>query len=121
MKNFIVLFVFCSTTVFGSAVSFIFDSNRKSENYPNQNVVCFSDKKSQSQYFTLQEANDLLGKKVFFKNEHGKHTGKIISFEMIETDKFLIEIYSGKGVEDENYRITFHDKKQFENELELIN
>ncbi len=72
--------------------------------------------------FTIREANQLFGKKVISKNGNFRKSeiGRIVSFEMVAPDKFLIEIYWGKGAADENSTVTFHDKESFSRDLELV-
>lgn len=117
MKNFLVLITFISTVLFGLMVSDSFDDSAKFDNYPHRTEETF-----EKPLFTLQQANLLVGKKVISKNVNFKENeiGRIISFEMVAPDKFLIEIYWGNGAEDENSTVTFHDKQWFSRDFEVL-
>ena len=115
MKNFVILIAFVSTTLLGLAIS---DSIKFSVNLNSQfscDGILRSDDEFKESFFTLQEADLLVGKKVITKNSDFAEyeIGRIVSFEMIAPEKILIEVYWGSGAADENSRITFHDKENF--------
>ncbi len=121
MRNFLALFVFISTMLCGISISGVFSSSDNAEK--NYCVYDFNDTEKQidNSFFTLPEANYLVGKKVISKNSAvGKNEfGRIVTFEMVATDKFLVEIYWGKGADDENSTVTFHDKNDFKEDFEI--
>jgi hypothetical protein len=88
MKNFLVLAVFLSTMVFGLIIAGSTDLANES----NSDCTLLTNETFDKPFFTLREANRLSGKKVISKNKHFKknETGRIISFEMIAPDKFLV-------------------------------
>lgn len=116
MKNFVVLVVFLATMIFGLIVSTDF-TNKSNSDFAHSTNETF-----ENTFFTLLEANRLTGKKVISKNRNFRNgeTGRIISFEMIAPDKFLIEVYWGKGALDENSTVTFHCKESFSGEFRVL-
>ena len=117
MKNFVVLIIFLSTMFFGLLLAGSSDSTNKFENRSLQ-----TDETSDKSLFTLCEANRLSGKKVISKNRNLRknRTGRIVSFEMVAPERFLIEIYWGNGAEDENSTVTFHDKESLSRDFEIL-
>jgi hypothetical protein len=122
MKNFFVLTAFLFTTLIGLVSSNLFQPKTEIEQSFYQNNFCeFSD--FEEKYFTLDEANEIFGKKVISKdrNFNFEKSGRIISYEMFSPDKLLIEIYWGNGADDENSTVTFHDKISFQRDFQIVN
>lgn len=122
MKNFLILAVFISTMLLGLVISNSLVSYTKVDNYLHRNCAKWGDETLEKPLFTLQEAVSLIGKKVISKDGSFKNneTGRIISIEMVATDKFLVEIYWGKGVFDEKSDVTFHDKNLLSEDFEIF-
>lgn len=122
MKNFFVLTAFLFTTLTGLLFSNLFQPETGSEQHFNRHNFCeFKD--SAEEFFTLEEANEILGKKVISKdrNFNFEKRGRIVSFEMVSPNKLLIEIYWGNGADDENSTVTFHEKISFTEKFEIVN
>lgn len=122
MKNFFVLTSFLITTSIGLFAANLFQPSAKADRFFHQNNFCVFENPDE-QFFTLEEANEVSGKKVISKKRNsifGK-SGRIVSFEMIAPDEFLIEIYWGNGADDENSAVTFHDKSSFLENFEVVN
>jgi hypothetical protein len=122
MKNFFVLTAFLFTTLTGLVFSNLFQPKTGIEQSFYQNNFCeVTD--SGEKYFTLDEANEIFGKKVISKDRdfNFEKSGRIISYEMVSPDKLLIEIYWGNGADDENSTVTFHDKTSFPENFEIVN
>jgi hypothetical protein len=117
MKNFVVLAVFLSSMFFGLMLAGSSDPTNEFENNSLQ-----TDEILDKSLFTLCEANRLSGKKVISKNRDFRKNriGRIVSFEMIAPDKFLIEIYWGNGATDENSTVTFHDKESLLRDFKIL-
>jgi hypothetical protein len=122
MKNFLVLAVFLSTLFFGLIIAGSSDSTGKFNNFLHTDFALQTDETLDKSLFTLCEANRLSGKKIISKNRNFRKNriGRIVSFEMVTPDGFLIEIYWGNGAEDENSTVTFHDKETFSRDFEVI-
>lgn len=122
MKNFIVLAVFLSTMLFGLIVSGSSDLANELNDSVHSDCARWSEETKNKPLFTLREANYLSGKKVISKTRgfRKNEIGRIVSFEMVAPDKFLIEIYWGGGAEDENSTVTFHDKEWFAKDFEIL-
>lgn len=122
MKNLLVLSIFVTTMIFGLVTSDRFDLSGEFESFLHRDCVRWTDDELNKPLFTLQEANNLLGKKVILANTalRKNKIGRIISFEMVAPDKFMIEIYWGNGADDENSTVTFHDKESFLKEFEVL-
>ncbi len=122
MKNFFVLVAFITTVIFGLMLSSAANPYFVSSNILHRNCVRSGEETTGKSLFTLEEVNNLVRKKVISTNPEFKfgETGRIISFEMVGTDKFLIEIYWGKGATDENSSVTFHDKEWFSKDFEIL-
>lgn len=122
MKNFFVLTVFLFSTLIGLFSSGLFQPKLENRQFFNQNNFCeFKD--SEEKFFTLDEADELFGKKVISTNRdfNFDKNGRIISFEMVSPNKFLIEIYWGNGADDEHSTVTFHDKTSFLKDFKAVN
>lgn len=122
MKNFLVLIVFVSTMLFGLIVSDLFGLPLKLDNYAHQNCVRWADETFEKPLFTFHEAKSLLRKKVISNKENFRkgETGRIMRLEMVGQDKFLIEIYWGKGATDEKSLVTLHGPEWFSKDFEIL-
>lgn len=121
MKNFFVLTTFLFTALIGLFASSLFQPKSEKRQLVEHNDFCEL-KNSAPEFFTLDEANDVFGKKVISKNRDFRFekSGRIISIEMISPNKLLIEIYWGNGADDENSTVTFHDKTSFLKDFEVV-
>lgn len=121
MKNFLVLTVFLSAAMIGFLSSNLFQPKAENRQLFSRNNFC-EFKNPSPEFFTLGEANEIFGKKVISKNRDFNfgESGRIISFEMISPNEFLIEIYWGNGADDENSTVTFHDKTSFLKDFEIV-
>jgi len=122
MKNFFVLTAFLFTTLIGLLSSNLFQPKLENEQFHKQNN--FREFKNSGEgFFTLDEANEIFGRKVISKNRdfNFEKSGRIISIEMISTNKLLIEIYWENGADDENSTVTFHDRTSFQRDFEVVN
>ena len=122
MKNFVILFTFVSTTLFGLVISDSIKFSSNLNDFLRSEGAQRSDDKVSESFFTLQEADSLLGEKVISRNSNPRKSeiGRIVSFEMVAPEEFLIQIYWGNGAQDEISRITFHNKESFSRDFEVI-
>lgn len=123
MKNFLVLVVFVSTMLFGLIISDSFDYSAKFDNYLHPNCARWEGEIIEKPLFTLNELKQLNGKKVISLNDNFDkkgEIGKVIHFEMVGQDKFLVAIYWGNGAEDKDSYLTFHGKEGFSEDFRVV-
>lgn len=123
MKNFLALTAFSISVIVGLMLSAAPSAVLSFGKILHRDCVRREKITTEKPLFTFEEAKDLIGKKAYSKNPNFRkgEFGRIISLEMIGTDKFLIGIYWGKGVDDENSSLTFHDKEWFQKDFEFVN
>lgn len=122
MKKFYLAAVFVSALIGGIASSSSFDIRGRIDNYIHRDCARWGDDTPQQLHFTFEESRKFFGKKIISKNPKFKYRqiGRVVTIRMIASNRFFLEVYWGKGAEDENSQLIFIDKNWFEKDFKVL-